>query len=224
MAETNYCPGCGRQASATDRYCRGCGDALTDDASIADPIAEAEAAMARGLLPEAIATLQRAIGEAPAAHLHVALATLYLRRGDGGQARRELERALDVDPEYGVAYAYLGGMAAQAGRVHDAEELLERAKSLAPNDVLVAIKRAEYWLLLGIYDSARDELRYALRESGGNPGERELAQSMLAAIEQRRRGSFTRNTVSLPNLGGALRSRFVRKSRQMAETEATECQ
>jgi Flp pilus assembly protein TadD len=190
-----------------------------DDKGMADPVAEAEALTARGLLPEAIATLQRAIGESPAAHLHVALATLYLRRGDGVQARRELERALAVDPGYGVAYAYLGGLAAHAGRVHEAEELLERARTLAPADVLVAIKRAEYWMLIGVYDNARDELRQAMRESGGSPGERELAQSMLAAIEQKRRGSFTRNTVAFPSIAAGIRARFVRKRRQAATTE-----
>ena len=58
--DTRFCPACGFRTQEGDRFCRGCGDALTDDARASGPIAEAEALVSRGQLEEAVATMQRA--------------------------------------------------------------------------------------------------------------------------------------------------------------------
>lgn len=198
-----FCPSCGFGARGTDAFCRGCGAALTDDARAAGPIAEAEALVERGQLDEAIAALQRALSAAETPELHVAVSTLYLRRGDGAGARRALDRALALDPACAVAHAYVAGMDLHAGRVADAQDRLDHARDLAPDDLIVRIKRAEFWLRLGIFDNARAELRPALQNCGGSPDNRAIAEAMFASIEKRSRGSFTRKTVALPTLAAA---------------------
>ena len=204
MTESTFCPACGQRAPGPDRYCRRCGAAI-GDAAIAGPIAEAEALAARGELTAAFAVLQRALGEGDAAEIHVALGTLELRRGDAAAMRRHLEQALAIDPEYGLAYAYLGGLEAEAGRVAAALDLLDRARTLAPTDLLVALKRAELWMRLGVLDRAHDELRGALQNDGGAPEHRALAQSMLPAVDRKRQTSFVRRPVSFPAVrAGAL--------------------
>ncbi|TAK65691.1 MAG: tetratricopeptide repeat protein, partial [Dehalococcoidia bacterium] len=186
----------------------------------AGPIAEAEALVERGQLDEAIATLQRALSEAETPDLHVAVCTLYLRRGDAAGARRALERAISLDPGCAVAHAYIAGMDLHAGRVADAQDRLDYARDLAPDDLIVRIKRAEYWLRLGIFDNARAELRHALQNGGGSPQNRAIAEAMFASIEKRSRGSFTRKTVALPSLGAAKKLFRHGPARDAARAEA----
>jgi len=199
MPSTEFCSGCGRGAREGDRYCRGCG-MLLDEAMAGEPIAEAEAYAAAGQLAQAVATIQRAIGTAESADLQIALCTLYLRRGGQGDARRALDRALALDANSAVAHAYIAGLDMHAGRVAEAQERLDHALSLAPDDLIVRIKRAEYWLRLGIFDNAKLELRQALQNGGGSAQNRAMAEMMFASIEKRSRGSFTRKTMTLPSL------------------------
>ena len=211
-----FCPACGRRGEPHDLFCRACGGALTDAARASGPIAEAESLVSRGLLAEAIATVQRAIGEGGTPDLHVALATLYLRRGGAVEARRELDMALALDPRHAVAHAYVGGMLIDKGLVAEAQERLDLAVRLAPHDLIVLMKRAEYWLRLGIFSNARAELVHGLQDGGGAPHVRAMAEAMLTAVEMRSRNSFSRQLVSLPSLGG-----WKRVFRRSGHTAAT---
>ena len=211
----NFCPSCGNRGEPHDLFCRGCGGALSEAARASGPIAEAESLVERGLLAEAIATVQRALGAGATPDLYVALATLYLRRGGAADARRELEEALALDPECAVAHAYAGGMLLQAGDVAEAQGRLDRAYELAPDDLIVLMKRAEFWLRLGIFENARAELKHGLQDGGGAPHTRAMAEAMLLAIEKRSRNSFTRQIVALPDVG-ALKRMFRRSGRTAA--------
>lgn len=213
---THYCPVCGHRGEPHDLFCRACGGALTDAARAVGPIAEAESLVSRGLLAEAIATVQRAIGQGGTSDLHVALATLYMRRGGAAEARRELNAALALDPNSAIAHAYVGGMLIDAGRIAEAQDRLDLALRLAPNDLIVLMKRAEYWLRLGILDNARAEIKLGLQDGGGAPHVRAMAEAMLAAIEKRSRNSFQRQAVALPDLGAL--KRMFRRSGPTAAT------
>jgi len=195
----DFCPACGLQAQPNDRFCRRCGEAL-GTGSVPDPIELAESLVARGQLEEAIVTVQNALGEHEAADLHVALSTLYLRRGDVDRAKNELERAIEVDPRCAIAHAYLGAVLARLGRVGEAEDYLDRAHELAPDDLVVSLKRAEWWSALGVLGRARDELRRGLQDGGGTPEARTIAVTMLAGIEERLRRSVSRSPVPLPSV------------------------
>jgi tetratricopeptide (TPR) repeat protein len=214
----SFCPSCGHRGESHDLFCRACGGALTDAARAAGPIAEADSLVARGLLTDAIATVQRAIGLGSTPDLHVALATLYMRRGGAAEARRELDAALALDPRSAVAHAYVGGMLLQAGDAAQAQERLDRAYELAPNDLIVLMKRAEYWLRLGIFEKARAELTQGLRDGGGAPHVRSMAEAMLLAVEKRSRNAFTRQTVALPDISAL--KRMFRRSGHTAATPA----
>jgi tetratricopeptide (TPR) repeat protein len=50
------------------------------------------------------------------------------------QAELELKRALDLDPDHGVAYFYRGECLNQLGRVDEALEMLERSVVLHPHN------------------------------------------------------------------------------------------
>ncbi|MDP9237802.1 MAG: tetratricopeptide repeat protein [Chloroflexota bacterium] len=216
-----FCGACGRQPKLLDRFCRGCGEALDAGTCGADPIAEAESLAARGLLDEAIAAVQRAIGQRETPDLHIALSTLYLRRGGAAEARRALDRALALDPDCAVAHAYIGGMLFHAGRVAEAQERLDLAQTLAPDDLVVIIKRAEYWMRLGILDNARDELRRGLQTCGGAPQVRAMAEMMYASVEKKSRGSFVRKTMPLPSLKG-IKHLFARHAEPVGATPRAE--
>ena len=212
----SYCPTCGHGGEPHDLFCRACGGALTEAARASGPIAEAESLVERGLLAEAIVTVQRALGAGATPDLHVALATLYLRRGGGADARRALEEALALDPECAIAHAYAGGMLLHAGDVDGAQERLDHALDLAPRDLMVLVKRAEFWLRLGIFDKARAELTHGLQDGGGAPHVRAMAEAMLFAVDRRSRNSFTRQVVTLPDLGAV--KRMFRRSGRTAAT------
>ncbi len=212
----SFCPSCGNRGKPYDLFCRACGGALTEAARASGPIAEAASLVERGMLAEAIATVQRALSAGAAPDLHVALATLYLRRGGGAEAQRELEEALALDPECAVAHAYAGGMLLQAGDVAEAQGRLDLAYQLAPHDLIVLMKRAEFWLRLGIFEKARAELKHGLQDGGGEPHVRSMAEAMLLSVEKRSRNSFTRQLVALPDFG-ALKRMFRRSGR----TDAT---
>lgn len=210
--EVSFCTSCGQQSQPNDRFCRGCGTGLSDELRAGGPIAEAVLLADQGHLDEAIATVQRAIGEDPRPDLYVALSTLYLRRGDVSLAERELDRAIAIEPDYGVAYAYKAGVCLQRGDVDDAQDLLDRALALAPNDLLVRIKRAEFWLRLGALPNAREELRIGLANGGGTPSARAIGHAMIANVDRQMKGAAVRTTVPLPSIE-PVRRLFRRKSR-----------
>ncbi len=198
----DFCGACGRQGRPNDRYCRGCGGSLTDEVIAGDPITEARSLAEGGHLSEAIGTLLLAIGEHDSASLRIALATLYIRRGSADDAARELDRAIELDAACAVAHAYRGALLVRLGRVDEAEAALDLARDLAPNDLLVSMKRADYFTVLGVLGRACDELRHGLSEGGGDADLREAATRMLVEVEQRLRGSVTRHPANLPSLGG----------------------
>jgi Flp pilus assembly protein TadD len=214
----DYCAACGRPRRSADRFCRGCGEPLDDVARTLGPIDEAEGLLARGHLDEAVVTLQRALGAHETAELHVALSTVYVRRGSVADAHRELERAVALDPHCAIAHAYAGALFMRAGRPDEARERLDLARELAPNDMVVSLKRAEMWLMLGVLGNAGAELEHGLLYGGGSEATRAAARKLLAEVEKRMSRSVTRKTVRLP--GAGLMAMLRRRPAAMPSVEA----
>lgn len=83
----------------------------------------------------AIAEYQQAIAVLPGAKQHTALASAYLEAGDVEKAEAAYQRALEIDPDYGNAYAGLGAI---AGRRDDAAAQiahLEKAVALTSDRI-----------------------------------------------------------------------------------------
>lgn len=200
--DAEFCGHCGRRSRELDHFCRGCGTALGDAAAAVDPVGEAEALASQGRLSDAIASIQRGIGVADSAELRVALGALYARDSRLDDAAGAFDAALALDPDCAVAHAYLGALLVRRGRVADAEDALERARDLAPNDLLVSLKRAEYFNALGILERACDELRHGLTYGGGEAEVRAAAGKQLADLERRLGRSVRRHPGRLPHLPG----------------------
>lgn len=94
--------------------------------------------------------------------------------------------------------ALLGMVCLRRYRPAAARELLDRASTLAPSSAFVRLKRAEYWLALGVVPKARDELNLALTAAAGKPGLRDQIRSLIRKLEGDAKWSFSRAT-PMPN-------------------------
>ncbi len=136
-----------------------------------------------GFRRRAEAELDRMIASSPhnggASHLRGWFA---LMDGDGATARRDLERALALDPRIPGVHDMLGMLAVAQGRPHDAvrEFDLERRFHAPPPGIF--FRTAVAWRQLG--DVARARAFYR-RELERDPGHR-ASRDSLAALEARR--------------------------------------
>jgi predicted Zn-dependent protease len=95
--------------------------------------------------------------------------------------------------------ALLGAIALRRGQARSAWRWLEEAAAVDPGSALVRLKRAEYWLALGVTDRALAELEEAAEGlEPHSPLWPQLRQA-LAAVEGRRRREVSRSP-ALPSL------------------------
>jgi Tfp pilus assembly protein PilF len=96
------------------------------------------------------------------------LAQTYIDQSAANEdAIQALEKALEVDPKYVSARAFLGIELLKKYDVHEAEDTLNQALSDEPNNLLVNIKYAEYYYRLGFYNRTVEVLEQALRAPHG---------------------------------------------------------
>ena len=150
------------------------------------------AALRRGDAEAALRTFQRATEEAPERpQAYFALAQAYLDQGSSELTKRSLESALNVDPRYAQARAYLGIELLKAYDVPGAEDALDQAFKDEPTNLLVRIKYAEYYYRLGFYQRAVVLLEEGLHSRhGANEHVVAMAKSLLTQARQR-----TKNTI-----------------------------
>ena len=100
---------------------------------------------------------------------HVTLATLYTWTGKRELASQELEQALKLDKFNASAYAAQGNLLFREGRNAEAEPLLQKAVSLAPEDWGILVDLGGYYDELGKYDQAIEQYRKAVEVAPDNP-------------------------------------------------------
>jgi tetratricopeptide (TPR) repeat protein len=108
-----------------------------------------------GVLLEAGAEIQLALSldeRDPWAHLTRAVVLLRMRRP--GEAERTLSRALDLNPNLALAYAYLGWPLAIRGADEEALRSAEHALRLSPGDPLVGAQ-ASYAMAMAHFIAGR---------------------------------------------------------------------
>ncbi|NNE21680.1 MAG: hypothetical protein HKN11_03640, partial [Rhizobiales bacterium] len=117
------------------------------------------------LIPEAESTARRAIGygeQDPWAHLAMGAVHCYARRHD--DAVLEVRKALELNPSFSLAYAWLGILMGYAAKVEQALEALDQAYRINPRDPF------NTWLpalrSIGLFTAERDvEARGLARET-----------------------------------------------------------
>lgn len=97
------------------------------------------------------------------AHKHFTRAKNYVDRGSYRKAQGELEKALQISPDYPEAHSLLGYVLSRRGKTHQAVKHLNRAISLSPGSATAHLYLGKAYEKLGRYDESERELRIASR-------------------------------------------------------------
>jgi len=110
-------------------------------------------------------------GSAPrgTARDHVDRAQFYMRGRNYPKALEELDKALELDPANGDAYALLGNLHKKAGRIAEAEKAFLRAIELRPDSLLAHNNLANLYRDTGRFDEAMRHYEKALSIAPDNP-------------------------------------------------------
>ena len=92
---------------------------------------------------------------------------MFAARGDWAMAGAAWSRALEIEPDFPQAEAYLGLAVSKTGG--DGLPWLLRASAEAPDDAVVRWLLGQYWLAAGDAESAAREFSYAHRLDPQNP-------------------------------------------------------
>lgn len=159
-----------------------------------DLLEKGYAALRRGDVEAALRHFQRATDEAPERpQAYFALAQAHIEQGSSERTKRSLESALNVDPKYAQARAFLGLELLKQYDVSGAEDALDQALKDEPNNLLVRIKYAEYYYRLGFYHRSVELLEEGLhRPHGANEHIVAMAKSLLTQARQRTKKTILR--------------------------------
>jgi tetratricopeptide (TPR) repeat protein len=157
-------------------------------------IDEGYACLRRGDPEAALNRFQKAAAaepQRPQAHFGMAMAYLDQQSNEG--ALRALETALDLDPHYVPARAYLGIELFKRYDLDGAQEALEQAIQDEPTNLLAHIKYAEYYYRLGFYHRTVELLEQGLgKPHGANEHIVQMARTFLTEARQKRKGIILR--------------------------------
>lgn len=120
------------------------------------------------------------------------LAQTYLRQDDqlaNEEAIQALQQALEKDPLYVPARAYLGLELLKKYDIYGAEAELERAMQDEPTNLLVHIKYAEYYYRLGFYNRSVELLEQGLQTPHG-ANEHVVAMARRFLTESRQKSKY----------------------------------
>lgn len=118
----------------------------------------------RGLLPQALETLTRAIDDFPeSAKLFYTRAMLHTRLDDLNQAEQDFKRVLAIAPENAAALNAWGyTLADRTDRLEEAYQYIQKAYQLTPDDPAVIDSMGWIEYLRGNYEAALAKLKRAM--------------------------------------------------------------
>jgi tetratricopeptide (TPR) repeat protein len=148
------------------------------------------AALRRGDPEVALSYFQRAIDQnSNHPQTYFAAAMAYLEQEKTEEAMQSLRDALNVDPAYASARAYIGILLLQIFDVDGAQREFELALHDDPTNLLVHIKYAEFYYRLGFYPRAVALLEQGLKASHrSNEHVVAMARSLLTQSRQKCKG------------------------------------
>lgn len=134
-----------------------------------------------GKLDEAITLYLQSIASQPTAEAHTFLGWAYSMKGQYGDAIRECEKAIRVDPAYGNPYNDMGAYLIETGRWQEAATWLEKATRAERYDsrFYAWYNLGRVWEHLGDWSRALEAYRHALEQ---NP-EYTLAEKAVLRME-----------------------------------------
>ena len=152
------------------------------------------ACLRRGDPEAARSRFQHAINSEPTRPQgYFALAQSYLDQDLQQETRGALEDALQHDPAYVPARAYLAIELLKAYDLDGAQQELERALQDEPANLLVHIKYAEYYYRLGFYNRSVEILERGLRAPhGANEHIVAMARKFLSESRQKSKNIILR--------------------------------
>jgi tetratricopeptide (TPR) repeat protein len=159
-----------------------------------DLIDKGYACLRRGDAQAALSRFRHAaqdIPERPQAYFAQAIA--YLELGLSAETRQALEEALNADPGYATARAYLGVELLKQYDIDGAQRALDQALQDEPTNLLAHIKYAEYYYRLGFYHHAVELLGLGLHQPhGANEHIVGMAKELLTQARQKSKTAILR--------------------------------
>jgi Tfp pilus assembly protein PilF len=129
--------------------------------------------------------------ERPQAYFGMAM--VYLEQESSDDVVVSLEKALDVDPAYVPARAYLGVEYLKRYDIERAEEELVCALKYEPTNLLAHLKYSEYYYRLGFYNRSVEILERGLKgPHGANEHVVAMARQFLAQARQKSKNIILR--------------------------------
>jgi Tfp pilus assembly protein PilF len=136
--------------------------------------------------------LLKSVADAPKSREHaIVLARFYLVVHKPQEAEREFRRALDLDPQNGLALASLGGLLYKSGRSQAAERIYERASRLP--DLQYRSLHATFLLETGQTDAAIAELTKRYK---ADRNDRDAREHLISAYLRLHRTSDAENVLT----------------------------
>jgi len=134
-----------------------------------------------GKVDEAIALYLKSIAAQPTPEAHTCLGWAYSVKNQFGDAIRECERAIRLDPEYGNPYNDIGAYMIETGRWEEAIPWLEKATAAERYDgrFYAWYNLGRVWEHMGDWAQALEAYRHALEQ---NP-EYTLAAKAIGRME-----------------------------------------
>ncbi|MCA9791575.1 MAG: tetratricopeptide repeat protein [Candidatus Eremiobacteraeota bacterium] len=135
-----------------------------------------------GEIDQAIDCYRRSLSIVPTPEAHTFLGSAYGQQGRLEQAKAECLRALAIDPEFGMSYNDLGCYLIKQGRLKEALECLERAKTAQHyfGRHSPYIHTGRIYMSQGLFRKALGEFRAAVGLAPSDPGARKALHSALA--------------------------------------------
>jgi tetratricopeptide (TPR) repeat protein len=145
-------------------------------------------------LVEALDAYQKALAQEPDnEEVRRYYAEALLESGKTAQARAELQKLLQADPQDGSTYLRLAQLDRQEGHFDQARKELDRAKALLPDDIEVPYQEVLLEEALGNEDKAVSILQELLKQSEKPEGKYTVAEARDRAIFLERLGLIYRN-------------------------------
>ncbi|MGZ3598990.1 MAG: tetratricopeptide repeat protein [Ktedonobacterales bacterium] len=133
------------------------------------------------------------IEQAPAL---LGLSVCHARRRQWEDAEAALTRLLELSPESGAVYAYLGSVRLELGSIDEARDDFSKALELAPGNAIVRLKYAELLLRLGLLDQAQLELQRAAKLTAPDDTTRDYIRSLLLMVRKEMKRAVVRRSAS----------------------------